>query len=63
VSSRARRRVSRRLKERERKSDIGWKIVNIVVITAYEKRHVIVLEKLGKLFKIKLCTDTLTWFL
>jgi len=40
--------VLRKLKERKKKSDIRWKIANIVVRTAHEKQHAIVLEKLGK---------------
>ncbi len=46
--SRIKRKVMRKLKERKKKSDIKWKIANIIVRTAYEKRYVIVLEKLGK---------------
>ena len=46
--SRAKRKVMRKLKERKKKHDIKWKIANIIVRTAYEKRYAIVLEKLGK---------------
>ena len=46
--SRIRRKVLRKLKERKKKSDIRWKIANIIVRVAYEKRYAIVLEKLGK---------------
>ncbi|MET1128336.1 MAG: IS200/IS605 family accessory protein TnpB-related protein, partial [Thermoproteota archaeon] len=31
-----------------KKNDIGWKLANTVVRTAYEKQYAIVLEKLGK---------------
>ncbi|GBF09806.1 transposase [Aeropyrum pernix] len=48
VKSRIGRRVLRKLKEREKKSDIRRKIANIVVRAAYEKRHAVVLEKLGR---------------
>jgi len=48
VSSRTKRKVLRKLKEREKKLDIRWKIANIVVRTAYENQYAIILEKLGK---------------
>jgi len=48
VKSRIRRKILRKLKEREKKLDIRWKIANIVVRVAYEKHYAIVLEKLGK---------------
>mgnify|MGYP000188546429 CR=1 FL=1 len=48
VRSRIKRKVLRKLKERMKKNDIKWKIANIIVRTAYEKRYAIVLEKLGK---------------
>jgi len=48
VKSRIRRKILRKLKEREKKLDIRWKIANIVVGVAYEKHYAIVLEKLGK---------------
>ena len=48
ASSRVKKKVLRKLKERKKKSDIKWKIANIVVRTAHEKQHAIVLEKLGK---------------
>ena len=48
VKSRVKRKILRKLKERERKLDIKRKIANIIVKTAYEKRYAIVLEKLGK---------------
>ncbi len=46
--SRIKRKVMRKLRERKKKSDIKWKIANIIVRVAYEKRYAIVLEKLGK---------------
>ncbi len=46
--SRIKRKTMRKLKERKKKLDIRWKIANIIVKTAYEKRYSIVLEKLGK---------------
>jgi len=48
VKSRVKRKILRKLKEREKKLDIKWKIANIIVKIAYEKRYAIVLEKLGK---------------
>jgi len=48
MKSRIKRRVLRKLNERKKKNDIRWKIANIIVRTAYEKRYAIVLEKLGK---------------
>jgi len=48
VNSRAKRKILRKLKERCKKEDIRWKIANMVVRTAYEKRYAIILEKLGK---------------
>ena len=46
--SRIKRKIMRKLKERMKKQDIKWKIVNIIVKTAYEKGYAIVLEKLSK---------------
>ncbi|MCD6095954.1 MAG: transposase [Thermoprotei archaeon] len=46
--SRIKRKIMRRLKERMKKQDIKWKIANLIVKVAYEKRNAIVLEKLGK---------------
>ena len=46
--SRIKRKALRKLKEREKKQDIRWKIANIIVRTAYEKHCAIVLEKLGR---------------
>ncbi len=48
VRSRIKRRVLRKLKEREKKQDIKWKIANMIVRTAHEKWYAIVLEKLDK---------------
>ncbi len=48
VKSRAKRKVLRKLREREKKSDVKWKVANIIVRTAYEKRYAIVLERLSK---------------
>ncbi len=46
--SRIKRKIMRRLKEGMKKQDIRWKLANIIVRTAYEKRYAIVLEKLDK---------------
>jgi len=46
--SRIKRKILRKLKEKKKKYDIKWKIANIIVKTAYEKRYAIVLEKLGR---------------
>ncbi len=48
VKSRAKRKAMRRLRERKKKQDIRWKIANIIVRLAYEKRYAVVLERLGK---------------
>ena len=48
VISRTKRKILRKLKEREKKRDIRWKIANIVVRVAYERQCAVVLEKLGK---------------
>jgi len=48
VKSRAKRKIMRKLRERCKKDDIRWKIANIVVRAAYEKRYAVILEKLGK---------------
>jgi IS605 OrfB family transposase len=48
VNCRVKRRIFRKLKERRRKSDLRWKLANIVVRVAREKQYAIVLEKLGK---------------
>ncbi len=46
--SRIKRKIMKKLKERKKKSDVKWKISNIIVRVAYEKHYTIVLEKLGK---------------
>ena len=48
VKSRVKRKVLKKLKERKKKQDIRWKIANIIVRVAYEKRYAIVLEELGE---------------
>jgi len=48
ANCRVKRSVFRKLKERRRKSDLKWKLANIVVRVAKEKQYAIVLEKLGK---------------
>ncbi len=48
VKSRVKRKVMGKLKEKEKKSDTKWKIANIIVRVAYEKRYAIVLERLGR---------------
>ena len=45
---RTQRKVFRRSKERRRKQDIRWKVANIIVGAAGERRCAIVLERLGK---------------
>ena len=46
--SRVKRKALRKLKERRKKHDVKWKIANLIVRAAYEKRYAIVLEKLGR---------------
>ncbi|MCD6357881.1 MAG: transposase [Thermoproteales archaeon] len=46
--SRAKRKAMRKLRERERKRDIRWKVANIIVRVAREKQYAVVLERLGK---------------
>jgi IS605 OrfB family transposase len=48
VKCKAKRRVLRKLREGERKADLRWKLANIIVRTAVERRSAIVLERLGK---------------
>jgi IS605 OrfB family transposase len=48
VNCRVKKKVLRRLKEGERKSDLRWKLANIVVRVAREKQYAIVLEELGE---------------
>ena len=42
------RRALRKLKYRRGKDDVRWKLANIVVRAAYERRYAIVLERLGR---------------
>ena len=46
--SRPARRALRKLRYRERKDDVRWKLANIIVRAAHERRYAIVLERLGK---------------
>ena len=46
--SRPARRIFRKLKERKRKNGIRWKLANIIVRAAYERRYAIVMERLGR---------------
>jgi len=46
--SRVKRKVLRKLKEKRKKHNIKWKIANLIVRAAYEKRYAVVLEKLGR---------------
>ena len=48
VDSRVKKKILRKLRERVKKSDVRWKIANIVVRAAYEKRYAVILERLGK---------------
>jgi IS605 OrfB family transposase len=48
ASCRVKRRIFRKLKERKKKSDLRWKLANIVVRVAREKQYVVVLEELGE---------------
>ncbi len=48
VRSRVKMKILRKIKERRKKSDIKWKVANIIVRTAYEKQYAIVLEDLGR---------------
>jgi len=48
ASCRARGRILKRLKERRKKSDLKWKLANIVVRVAREKQYAVVLEELGE---------------
>jgi len=45
---RAKTKIFRKLKEGKRKSDLRWKLANIIVRTARERQYAVVLEKLGK---------------
>ncbi len=48
VKCRAKRKILRKLRERKKKADLRWKLANIIVRTAAERRCAIVLERLGK---------------
>ncbi|MCC6047431.1 MAG: transposase [Desulfurococcaceae archaeon] len=48
VNCRVKRRILRRLKERRKKSDLRWKLANIVARAARERQYAIVLEELGE---------------
>ena len=48
VKSRRKRKILKRIKEGKKKTDIRYKIANIIVRAAYEKQYAIVLEKFGK---------------
>uniref|UniRef100_A0A7J3Y0M2 Transposase n=1 Tax=Thermogladius calderae TaxID=1200300 RepID=A0A7J3Y0M2_9CREN len=48
VNCRVKRRIFRKLKERRKKSDLKWKLANVVVRVAREKQYAIALEELGE---------------
>jgi len=48
VNCRIKRKILRKLKERSKKSDLKWKLANMVVRVAKEMRCAVVLERLGK---------------
>ena len=48
VNCRVKGRILKRLKERRKKSDLKWKLANIVVRVAREKQYAVVLEELGE---------------
>jgi len=48
VNCRVKRRIFRKLKERRKKSDLKWKLANIVVRVAREKQYAVILEELGE---------------
>jgi putative transposase len=48
VNCRVKRRIFMKLRERVRKSDLRWKLANIIIRVAKEKRYAVVLERLGK---------------
>jgi IS605 OrfB family transposase len=48
VGCRVKRKVLRGLKERGKKSDLKWKLANIVVRVAREKQYAVILEELGE---------------
>ncbi|WP_350309091.1 RNA-guided endonuclease InsQ/TnpB family protein [Ignisphaera cupida] len=48
IKSRVKRKIFRKLREREKKQDTRWKIANIVVREASKRGYAIVMEKLGR---------------
>jgi len=48
ASCRVKRKILRKLKEKKRKSDLRWKLANVIVRVAKERRYAVVLEGLGK---------------
>jgi putative transposase len=49
ASCRVKRRIFRKLKERRKKSDLKWKLANIIVVrVAREKQYAVILEELGE---------------
>jgi IS605 OrfB family transposase len=48
VNCRVGRKILRKLKERKRKSDLRWKLANIIIRVAKERQYAVVLERLGK---------------
>jgi putative transposase len=48
VNCRVKRRIFRKLKERRKKSDLKWKLANIIVRVAREKQYAVILEELGE---------------
>jgi IS605 OrfB family transposase len=48
VNYRVKRRIFMKLRERVRKSDLRWKLANIIIRVAKEKQYAVVLERLGK---------------
>jgi len=48
VKSRAKRKAMRKLKEKDKKQNIRWKMANIIVRAARRGRYAVVLERLGK---------------
>jgi len=48
VRSQGLKKIFRKLKERDRKSDLRWELAKIIVRVAVERQYAIVLERLGK---------------
>jgi IS605 OrfB family transposase len=48
VNCRVKRKIFRKLKESRKKSDLKWKLANIVVRVAREKQYAVILEELGE---------------